>query len=236
MSHDTFHLFYLIGLGIIAFVVAFREKWISSRHDREATQVLMENTLPVLMQDMMSEREFWNIIHRSASVHGDLQEQIKNLELLLYNLPRLEIVAFNQRFHWYRDKLNRWDLWGAIYLLNGGCSRDAFADFRSWLVGQGRQKVEVVLQNPEAIIDFVKPGQDWEGLQYCANRIYNQKTGDVLMQPFWKKAEDDQAELENSDDSDLWTDPKDDPAGEEWNAEDLPSMFPNIARMVTKIS
>jgi hypothetical protein len=236
ISHDTFHLYFLIGLGIIAFAMAFRRQWTSSRHDREATQLLVKNALPVFMQDMMRERDFWNIMHRSASARGDLQEQIKNLDSLLYHLSALEIVSFDRRFHWYRDKLYRWDLWGAVYLLNGGCSDDTFADFRSWLVGQGRQNVEAVLQNPEGIIDFVKPGDNWEGLQYCANRVYNQKTGDVLMPPFWKKAEDDQPEPENNDESDLWAGPKDEPAGEEWDEADLPSMFPNIARMVAKSS
>jgi Protein of unknown function (DUF4240) len=31
-----------------------------------------------------------------------------------------------------------WNLWGAVYLMQGGCSDDAFDYFRGWLVMQGR--------------------------------------------------------------------------------------------------
>jgi hypothetical protein len=106
-----------------------------------------------------------DFIHRSGSSHGNLQKQIRILTELLNNLSRLEIVAFDRRFHYYHDKLHRWDVWGAVYLLNGSCSGDAFADFRSWLIGQGQQKFEAVLRDPESMLAFVKPGDDWKGLQ-----------------------------------------------------------------------
>ena len=32
-----------------------------------------------------------------------------------------------------------WNLWGAAYLMKGGCSDDAFDYFRGWLVAQGRR-------------------------------------------------------------------------------------------------
>ena len=37
------------------------------------------------------------------------------------------------------DDSYRWDLWGAAYLANGGCSDDGFDYFRGWLIGQGRK-------------------------------------------------------------------------------------------------
>ena len=154
----AFYLYYLIGLAIIHFLIAFVRQWITSRRDHAVHEYMVENTLPVLVQNMMNERAFWRVIHRSATSRGNLQDQIRNLSELLNNLSGLEIVAFDRRFHYYQDKLYRWDVWGAVYLLNGGCSNDAFADFRSWLVGQGEQKFEAVLKDPEAIVDFVKPG------------------------------------------------------------------------------
>jgi len=42
----------------------------------------------------------------------------------------------------------RVDLWGAAYLINGGCSDDAFEYFRGWLIVQGRGTYERIVADP----------------------------------------------------------------------------------------
>ena len=47
----------------------------------------------------------------------------------------------------------RIELWGAAYLLNGGCSDDCFEYFRGWLITQGRAVYEAVLADPDSLAD-----------------------------------------------------------------------------------
>lgn len=223
------YLYLLIGQGIIIFTVAFIRQWITSRHDRELRLYLTENTLPVLVQDRMKEHTFWRIIHRSKSPSNDIQDQVERLNALLNDLSKLEIVAFHRRFQQYLDKLYHWNIWGAISLYNGGCSERTFADFRSWLIGQGQEKFEAVLQNPEAIIEFVKPDDNWAGLQYCASTVYHKKTGDVLLPYHWIDREEEN-DLEASD---AFFTCKEKPTGKKWREHELPELFPNIAKSIS---
>jgi hypothetical protein len=48
----------------------------------------------------------------------------------------------------------RTDLWGAAYLINGGCSGDGFEYFRGWLLVQGRAVYERVVADPDALADL----------------------------------------------------------------------------------
>lgn len=45
----------------------------------------------------------------------------------------------------------RWELWGAAYLINGGCSDDGFDYFRGWLLGQGRATWQAALADPDSL-------------------------------------------------------------------------------------
>ena len=68
-------------------------------------------------------------------------------------MPTQEIAAFHVAFAAHRDELYSWDLWGAAYLLMGGCSDDCFTDFRSWIVAQGQAYFEAVRSDPQALAD-----------------------------------------------------------------------------------
>jgi len=50
-------------------------------------------------------------------------------------------VAFRR----YLNKAYTWDLWGAAYLINGGCSDDGFEYFRRWLVSRGATSMRLRL-------------------------------------------------------------------------------------------
>ena len=49
-------------------------------------------------------------------------------------------------------RLNTWDLWGAVYVLLGGCSDDTFEYVRCWIVGRGRQAVEQACADAEGYV------------------------------------------------------------------------------------
>ena len=49
-----------------------------------------------------------------------------------------------------------WDLWGAAYLINGGCSDDGFEYFRRWLVLQGRDVFQAAVSNPDTLAEVAE--------------------------------------------------------------------------------
>lgn len=100
--------------------------------------------------------EFWEHIRltkrEKAGEHADA------LTAHLAKLPPAEIIDFD---HWWgilKSEAYTWDVWGAAYTLNGGCSDDSFSDFRSWLVLQGRDVFQAVVSNPDSLLDHANSG------------------------------------------------------------------------------
>ncbi len=64
-----------------------------------------------------------------------------------------------------------WPVWGAAYLVEGGCSDDAFMDFRDGLVLAGRATFERTLADPDTLADhpvvaaMADAGSPWFGFE-----------------------------------------------------------------------
>lgn len=157
---------------------------------------------------------FWDIIEKSRLSAKDVVGQANILRDELRKLTTTEIIEFDNRFKDLRNKAHRWDLWGAIYLLNGGCSDDSFDYFKEWLIGQGKNKFNKAVKDPESIVEFVDVNDEWEGLGYCANEVYTERTNKKFMPGNAKF--------------------KEVPTGKEWIEDDLPKTFPSIWNSVNK--
>ena len=96
----------------------------------------------------MNDSEFWSFISKSREGVSECEEQADKLSWLLSALPAAEILSFDELFAKKRKEAYRWNLWGAAYLINGGCSDDGFEYFRCWLISQGREVFENALKNP----------------------------------------------------------------------------------------
>jgi hypothetical protein len=163
--------------------------------------------------------QFWKIIDASRrKAKGDLDAQIEALREQLQELSPEEIVKFQEIFHEYRLRAYCWDLWGAAYIIGGGCSDDGFMDFRAWLISKGEKTYEEALKNPESLVKVVKDEEEecqLEGFQYVASQVWEEKTG---------KGMDDfpQKKLKYPES----------PTGEEWSEEsdDLKRRFPKLWR------
>lgn len=102
--------------------------------------------------DTLGDR-FWQIVDQTVT--PDYDAQLDRLAEALSKLSRDEILAFDADF-WKASKVAyRWDLWGAAYVINGGCSDDGFIDFRSWLIAQGKAVYDAALANPESLADHI---------------------------------------------------------------------------------
>ncbi|MBB5747946.1 DUF4240 domain-containing protein [Micrococcus sp. TA1] len=130
----------------------------------------------------MEDDRFWHIIDQSRTVAGrSIDDQTESLTSTLAGLPAPEIAAFDVAFVARQDELYSWDLWGAAYLLMGGCSDDCFTDFRSWVLAQGEDYFEAVRADPQALADGrlenVRQVGEAELLSYAAMDAYIEATG-----------------------------------------------------------
>jgi hypothetical protein len=138
----------------------------------------------------MNIEQFWNIIDASRRgfdperLDGNMQQQLEELRRLLSKLPPEEIIAFRDHFLSRMDAAFHWDLWGAAYLIAGGCSDDGFADFRSWLISMGHRVFEDAGAHADSLLDVVDaPGIEdvfFEEFQYVPAQAYEELTGQEI--------------------------------------------------------
>jgi hypothetical protein len=95
--------------------------------------------------------EFWDHVHKSR--RKDPEAHVERLVKRLAKLLPEEIIDFDYWWNVMHAEAYDWDLWGAAYLINGGCSDDGFIDFRSWLVLQGRDVFQTAVTNPDTLAD-----------------------------------------------------------------------------------
>ena len=165
----------------------------------------------------MEKEKFWKLIDASRQSAGeDPEEQIEALGEELAALEPDEIVEFDRIFSEYHARAYTWDLWGAAYIIGGGCSDDGFMDFRGWLISRGEKVYEAALADPETLSSVVKEADgdcQVEGFEYIASQVWEEKTG--------KDAEDfPPHDIE-------W---QEEPAGTPWKEEDLDAKFPKLCQ------
>ena len=126
---------------------------------------------------------FWQIIERAARFDGNPGAHVETLRLLLRELSAEEVVSFEVAFRRYLNDAYKWDLWGAAYVVHGGCSDDGFEYFRRWLVSRGRNVYEAALADPDSLAHLdVRPGPndvwEFEEIYYVAVDVFEEKGGE----------------------------------------------------------
>jgi hypothetical protein len=128
----------------------------------------------------MTRQEFWNIVDGvNHSAAGDMSRKCALLTTALQALSAAEVESFSIHFDECDDEAFSWSLWAAAYIMGGGCSDDAFANFRATLISMGRNTFEAVVASPESLVDVeIDAGRVfYEGYQYVAMTIYEEMTG-----------------------------------------------------------
>jgi hypothetical protein len=163
---------------------------------------------------LMDEDRFWKIIQTAKdNSKGDYDQQQEELADELRKLTTDDIILFGNRFQYFRGQANTWELWGAIYIIHGGCGDDSFSDFREWVIGQGREFYYRTTNNPETLVDVETDkieDVEWEGLGYVPATVFEELTGQEMPYPYQEQQET---------------------IGNEWAEEgdDLKQMFPRLA-------
>lgn len=128
----------------------------------------------------MERARFWEIVEAAGAT---TPEGCARLTEQLTGLTPEEIVGFDRHFDELFVAADRWDLWGAAYVIGGGCSDDGFADFRGWLVAAGREVYELALRDPDALAGVPDAAEEecfCELVLYATSRAYEAKTGEPL--------------------------------------------------------
>jgi len=142
--------------------------------------------------ELMADEEFWKLIKLSFDhSHGDFEIQQEELKKELKKLSPQDIILFDNKFSQLRGLAYNWELWGAIYIIHGGCGDDSFMDFRDWVISQGKDFYNNTLANPESLIDVNedKIEIEWEGMGYIPNEVFKDMTGQNLPEGFHENQE-----------------------------------------------
>jgi hypothetical protein len=132
----------------------------------------------------MDEARFWAIIEAGGTrALADLERQLAAVCKQLRKLSPAEIKDYQRRYNEKLAEAYTWDLWGAAYLINGGCSDDGFLYFRGWLISRGRAVYEAAVQDPDTLAGLTDPERDdyeFEELAYLPLEVYEELTGEEL--------------------------------------------------------
>ena len=134
-----------------------------------------ENAAVTPAPGRMDEPMFWRLVAETRAAAGtDTSRQAQLLEARLRELPAQQIAGFER----IRRSLDRgiytWDVWGAAYVVEDGCSDDCFRDFRGYVISLGRRPYEAALRNPDALAPVVNDAEtgDWENADDVAPDAY----------------------------------------------------------------
>lgn len=156
------------------------------------------------------ENKFWNIINQAKSKAESYEERPEELKKILLSLSSEEVAEFDKVYQQKLAKAYRWDLWGAAYLINGGCSDDGFHYFCAFLISEGEEVYTKALENPESLVDVeIEEDADLEEFNYVASEVYEAQTGKDI-------PSNDIAFPE-------------DPIGKEWDEDELDKIFPKLS-------
>lgn len=153
---------------------------------------------------------FWDIIEQAKCLaNDDIEQRPAALKQVLMRQNAAQIQMFDQL---YREKLveaYRWDLWGAAYVIQGGCSDDSFDYFRDFLISEGRQVFETALKSPDNLAQIDLPDDvELEDFRYAIGDAYEAVTdAEMPISPVTYPAE---------------------PAGQAWTEDQLEQLFPQL--------
>jgi hypothetical protein len=160
---------------------------------------------------MMNESKFWEIIEQlNERPDSSMDEKSERITEVLSVLNKSDAEKFSHIFDEMINKSFIWSLWGAAYLINGGCSDDTFTDFQSSLIAKGKDIFELACKKPDSLALYEIDEDEWffEGFQYAVCDGVEAAVGDEVERiiPFPEA-----------------------PAGIEWDEDDLEKLFPDLA-------
>ena len=160
----------------------------------------------------MDDAVFWELISRSRSEGPTTPEQLAVLGELLRTFKAADIKRFGSLYARNMRKLYHWNVWALAYAARGGCSDDAFEEFRAWLILQGDPTLlDLALKDPARAALHVPPDPELPdgAWVWMIEEAHLQRAGTPLELPM--------IDLEK-------------PKGKEWPEEAFEEIFPDLVR------
>jgi hypothetical protein len=126
--------------------------------------------------------ELWHIVD-SARNAGAPMNRLDAIRARLATLPPNRIVAFERGLREAFAQSYTEELWGAAYLINGGCSDDGFEYFRGFLIVLGSARFREAVASPDSLADvdeIVSETTELEETRYVAMDAYRSATGNEM--------------------------------------------------------
>ena len=128
----------------------------------------------------MDESTFWELIESTRAAAGN--DTGRQSELLADSLTELSpdaIVEFERIRQRLDERAYTWDLWGAAYVIEDGCSDDCFRDFRNYVISLGRDPFEAAMRDPDSLAVVAEDAEtgNWENADTVAGDAYSSVTG-----------------------------------------------------------
>ena len=157
----------------------------------------------------MTEDLFWELIEAARENAGTADEQIELLTERLAAFKASQIKAFEKLLVEALARAYHFDLWALAFLVQDGCSDDAFEAFRAWLVLQGRRAFDLALAEPTRFLKEHSTTSNGaaEALLEVPAIAYEWRSGKAL-----KPAKRRPADIQ----------------GEAWEEDDLPARYPEL--------
>ncbi len=126
----------------------------------------------------MNRDDFWRLIEEAGS-GSHPGEQAQTIQSKLANRSPEEIIDFERHMTDLLSSSYTWNLWGAAYLICGGCSDDGFDYFRGWLIVQGKVVFEKALAEPDSLAESPNLEENVQcgAILYVASRAHEIVTG-----------------------------------------------------------
>jgi hypothetical protein len=148
---------------------------------------------------------FWEIIRESSG-------EPSRLASVLAQRSDEDLKQFILDFCNCHQSLNRWEVWGAGWVMGGGMGDDSFHYFRSWIIGKGSAAYETAMTKPDDLGEFAGKDDEFDNelLEYVALNILDARGLD-----------DPRDGLPSIDG---------DPSGEEWDEDRVEALYPKLAK------
>jgi len=130
----------------------------------------------------------------------------------LATLSDAQLISFARQFDKADVDVYTWPLWGAAYVLCGGCSDDAFADFRATLISMGSEVYFNALADPNSLasVEFEGNNPCHEGYAYVLYDVMEERFGELPQTGVFFPSE---------------------PEGEEWNEDNVDRLYPSLKQL-----
>jgi hypothetical protein len=129
----------------------------------------------------MTEGAFWRLMSETRSAaDNDTEKQSEILKERLTQLSPTAIIEFARIRHRLDQAAYTWNLWGAAYVIEDGCSADCFRAFRGYLISLGEGPYVNALSNPDSLASVAQDAEtsDWENARNVAPVAYSSVTGE----------------------------------------------------------